>query len=1762
MKQISFLESKNPKISFLPFLLKSIIGNDHRIDFMETSAKVISEIQIIAILLYLPFTVLNNETSDAFGQFVEKITGYVTFSNVFDFSSASSLNNVLFIIIAMFNIIFAIFGIALIASYFLTKSINYTLELFWARFGSFHYNLGFLVAYQYILRMFEAMKNDQFILFGSTKQHTFLAIGIIILCITVPLALLFAKFSYGPLRNHYSIAMRSPASHFITLAFKLIDVPLTVFIDSLSTQKALRLIFMALLTLEKIRIFYKKVPYFYYNRMKLFQKLAFVQLAVLVVDIAVAIIDTFEDISSFSAVYASLILCGFFMQLSDRILHDQMNKYGSRSIENIKSRNAFHWKLFALEDILTKGFNRSKMKTRQNTQAEYLFYGIVRRHYKKCKKPTCGCQIVMDTKTAQPNITAEKEKQLLDNLKFEIIKGIFRDAIKKMPQKVELKVGLANLLFEHKARTYAPSISLIHTINLDRQSSEQKVIAISLLEKIQNQLTIDYANSVNVKEIVDYQAASQQLRELIESNIGKFVKFWETFREPEPSLKMLYQVSVDFNKEADRINLLWGRIIADYSKLAYQDLLLYGLYQSLARSAPYSAEKTLQKYFAMSNLNEIDTNSQHQVTPENMHEAANILVCISMKKEKLGIVTFITPNVEGTLGYNQTDVLDKDVNIMMPPFIQERHKKILLAHVENSRTSIFNRNRMVFTKNKSGYTFPCTIYVTMFPYFQEQLSYVAILRPMKTFDEFLLVLSDGTIDSFSESLGKLLNLRPENVRKYHLRDISKELARLHRAFLPFIGTDENKFKHTHSRRSFSSRAFSNANSKSTLTVVDVTRKSRDLSNLGRDDSQQQSPKERENSQENELMYRKTTTNVSGGDLESLYDTFLTNGVMIMFSKIGEYAGESLVFDRQIYEYNTTISEENILGSHLRVFRLQNTSSDECGFQENQVLQTLTTIKKNKEKTFLPKKSYVPQNIKNEIASTHQNISLTVSYDIGQVNDSSFIPLDVQHGILNQDEDLNLKNPFSDGTPGGKDITPEKQVTEPCNVSMDDDNGGKSFTNRSRQAMGKNSSPQSQGRIKSEESFATFQKTGINQSKTKSKLKGVMAGIRLKSENTIPMTILQESIDSNKETDRSEKPEMKQLKVFLRDQNIMLGDDRHGDLIEKNSVSSQARTNKINAKLEHAIYLNETDISIKFLSILIVAFCVGSIALFIFCFIKQNTYFTDVDLVVQFLEASFGRIGNLVDLNRKARFVYIFQDGLTSVVRHTPDFALTSLQLLGLAAYKLSAYNNALRTAVHYFEGLNSGLVTKNILVNTYQTINGIRSENAFDLCTELSGAGLEIYSQLPNKPSLTDFNLNFILNNTLNGVLVESEAIMEFARIYTEDQVDTIRTSVIISLSVVVVISLIIFFLTTRIELKFKIHKLHFLETFLMIKDHEVEQPIYTVRNFYQTLKENRRENYFMERMADEKVLMKTKVATAKKGQDKTFKSKRANFKGIHVSMIYNLGTITVLLVIFTVVFIGFLQIFLHDSQANDDTRNKIVDAKTSFFTFGLLFTTLYEYIEFNGATYVMGIPISYHWEAAFEVLSASNSYLATFSLGEDNQEAATFLNGDLCALLFQNTNCYNDISGVTSKGIIALNSYMLKALRGVKDFYDSSTRDEVAVKETLLRKDLLDAEIAFEIYFEKSYNGFVSVLEQEYLDQCDRSTRKVLLYAIFSLLGCIILAVVVWDSVTKRMKSERKEYRNILRVIPANTILSNRFLKNYLFTHSKNILDSFKNRL
>ena len=158
------------------------------------------------------------------------------------------------------------------------------------------------------------------------------------------------------------------------------------------------------------------------------------------------------------------------------------------------------------------------------------------------------------------------------------------------------------------------------------------------------------------------------------------------------------------------------------------------------------------------NISHSQASTQHRgieiplITPENVFEPQNMIFYIIMKKEKLGNVIFVTSNVESTLQYTPQELIDKNINTIMPEFYGEKHNKILTAHVEKSRNSIINRNRGVYAKKKNGYIIPTTLFVSIFPYFQKQLIYIGILRPIHTFDEFLLVLPNGVIDAFSENL--------------------------------------------------------------------------------------------------------------------------------------------------------------------------------------------------------------------------------------------------------------------------------------------------------------------------------------------------------------------------------------------------------------------------------------------------------------------------------------------------------------------------------------------------------------------------------------------------------------------------------------------------------------------------------------------------------------------------------------------------------------------------------------------------------------------------------------------------------------------------------------------------------------------------------------------------------------------------------------------------------------------------------------------------
>ena len=1743
MDRSIFVTLKNPKKSFSHFLLSSMIGSSYKIGWLDVTLKVIAEIQMTAKLLHFSFEIIEDAKKDTFGAFTESFTVYLTFGNIFAFKSQSLLNDFAFILFGIYLMYLISLTIFLVAHYYLNKPLGKPFLQIWNNIGLIHCTIGFGLIYPYFLSLFSSFHSASSYLFIAGQDKSIYSLSLLMLITAGIFAIMFCRFLYAPIRNGYVAASIRPKPELLMLIYKLIDEPLKTFITDMGIQKGLRIALMIAAFSMKMKDLNTAFFFYNYRFMRCRLEFCFIHFSLVVSNLIILILSTQTSIQSFSIVYISAILSVAFLKINDIAIKNRIIRYSTNKIEGTKSRNDFLYKLFALDFVLSQGVLGTRLEdSRKNHYTDYLLLGILVDHRENCKKTICGCSIILEgNETLPKDASLEDQRVLIRILKFELLRELYEKALIQMPNDSEMKIGLAALLFQNKNSSNFIPISLIHTLDRSRRSIERCVIGNIVLREIEAKIAIDNS-PIKIKEVVDYQALSQNLKRLVISNIATFLEFWDLYKTVDPSMLALYLLSVKINKEANQIALLWDQILKDFPKLSYPDYLLYGLYQGLIRSAPYYAKKTLKTYFNYLKTVRLEKSREPEITMENIYEPENMIVCITMKKEKLGSIVFVTPNIEDSLQFSQKDLIEKDVGILLPTLFQEKHQKSLALNLEKTTCSDFEKNRICFIRKKNGCVIPTTLYVTIFPYFQDQFLYISILRQIPTLDDFIIILSDGTIDCYTESIGKTLNLASKNNKKLHLRNISSELAKLNKVFLAIMKDKFIKSQRSTTNSKIFSRGLTNLNSNivSMITFGDSKRK-----------KDSYFAKEREDN-DGELQLRKSTSMSNAEDIRQRYEAFTSFGVPVSFNRIPEENRHSYIrrTESKKFTFHVTITEEVMLDSHFRIFRLRPLASGE---EEDR----LNNIKSDKnEQTYL-----VPDDAHQEIsmATDHSKIEGSIPADNNvklekevEVNFSYPFPDEIRNTIvtqtLNPEDLLSPKSMFSPKDP----LLPQRGFTS--EQKLDHENDVKSIPiNLHEETKGDYdllTSPQNGG--------FNYQRFGTDSTKNINTYGNIITlknerGI-LDPENSTDQVDLDE--DKHNETNDVEKVH---LKKFLKDQKILTV--AHPG-IDRTSMGSTVKVNKINSKVETAIYLNENDTSIRFITIFVLVFCVISIVLFIYAQITTSVDLTKVQENVQILEFSYERLYYIGEINRRSRRISFILEGLASNKRHVDNYIQVNQNNMVTTASNLSYYNYQLRNSIYNVDVNKVGQLYKLIKEKTKENAN--RFINSFDLCIEISNAALDLYNLNYEDLKLNNTDLSFILDNSLDDLVSNSQDILPLLRSDNTKSLNRIQSRMIGILGAISGISAVIFLFVLHTEMTFIKKKTQFLDIFLKIKDYEIETHLYIVRSFYNSLKDNKRSDYFAERMTDEKLSMKAKTGQVKQSQNKNIKTRRANYGKINTYNLINLAFASVFLIIFIILFGTLLSIFNTSKISISDTRIKIVDAKVICFNLGLLMTGLYEYITKNGTGTLRGHPIAQEWEAEYSSLTGSNSYLSTYidKNKSPNTEIELILTGNLCSLYFANSTCLSGTSGLAGYGLLAMDAFLITALRGVKDFFDSSNRTKAAMQEALAKSNLLLTEVVYESYVKKVYAIFDTILQQQLEAEFDSFKRKSLIVIIVSALLFLLSTKFIWLKVCKRMEEERKNYRNILRIIPVNVILGNRYLKHYLFTHSKKVLDSVKNKI
>ena len=939
----------------------------------------------------------------------------------------------------------------------------------------------------------------------------------------------------------------------------------------------------------------------------------------------------------------------------------------------------------------------------------------------------------------------------------------------------------------------------------------------------------------------------------MKSNIQKYLKFWEIYKGADPNVRELYNLSVEANSGADNLSRIWDNITKKHSRLSFRDHLLYGLYQSLTRACPYSAENTLQKYFSISAVYSTQRNTDIFLTKNNVSDPQTVIVYISVLKESLGQIAFTTRNIEDFLGYSSSEVYERNINELMPKFYRERHNKILRAHVELNRTSIVNKNRQVYPRKKNGFITPANLYVSIFPYFQKQLLYLGVLRPIQTYDEFILVLPDGIVDSYSQNIAKLLNLNIDSKKRLRLKNICPELDNFHKAFNYLITHQYSKLR----QLSFSKRDFSSVSTKGKNSLAQQTRSGNDHSNTSFGQSETGTRKTQDmfrDSQElsrllltTDLNNEKTVEELANEnefeDWQRIYDIFTSTGVPIKFSPNGDMKRTGKPSGSSQLEFITIIIEENVLNSHLRVFRLQTISvntelqaeeeedsfqaedqTDAYGRDSQSPSRSEDSMLGDRSNLILRAKANKPLNMAKPFGDPTPNNNEFLN---ANVNEERLKPqsdlLDISGNFENlsddrearpqSDDTLSLKNPFSSANNPYEDLSPS----------------------RIRQKLREKFESESNVNKESEVNFMTESGTRIPKKYEPFKPVSIAdnnpsKGVFLLVQPTLERTLTAQSLGENKEEpvkalkldssddlklDHEEKSQDKtDLKRFFEAHKIMHLDQAN-NAGDRSSAQSSAQSARINAKIERAIYTTQIDRTIKTMNWIVLLYCFATIVLLIYDQVITNSNLNRLNSNVQVQKISTQRLYLIAEINRRAQLINVIERGLAPKVRQTSDDTIQSMNDLLNLSNSLNNYNNEIRLSVNKIDSTEQHRFYEDIPIKERGNMNAIRLMNTFDTCTEIINSAIQLNGILSNRPAYDNPDLVFILSNTLNSLVVKNE---EVANILVDDNnisLQQIEITILILLIVIVAVAVLIFLMVTRSEIKFIRRKVVFLDSLL-----------------------------------------------------------------------------------------------------------------------------------------------------------------------------------------------------------------------------------------------------------------------------------------------------------------------------------------------------------
>lgn len=99
--------------------------------------------------------------------------------------------------------------------------------------------------------------------------------------------------------------------------------------------------------------------------------------------------------------------------------------------------------------------------------------------------------------------------------------------------------------------------------------------------------------------------------------------------------------------------------------------------------------------------------------------------------KQLGFIEYVNEEVENLLGYSSRELIGKDINLIIPRTIAKVHTLLMTKFFEKAESSVLNKVRELFAKDKDGYLIPIYLFSKVLPNLSNGLKFIGVMKRIK-----------------------------------------------------------------------------------------------------------------------------------------------------------------------------------------------------------------------------------------------------------------------------------------------------------------------------------------------------------------------------------------------------------------------------------------------------------------------------------------------------------------------------------------------------------------------------------------------------------------------------------------------------------------------------------------------------------------------------------------------------------------------------------------------------------------------------------------------------------------------------------------------------------------------------------------------------------------------------------------------------------------------------------------------------------------------